>query len=51
MRRLLALIEEEFQKRLAQKTGWGRNEVMVAYKEAQTAAMLRLVEENLNESA
>ena len=46
--RQLQLLEGEFQKLLATKTGWGRNEVMTAFREAmknaQIAALMEKVE-------
>lgn len=36
---LLRLIEEKFEAALAVKTGWGRNEVMAAYRRAVAEAL------------
>lgn len=42
------LLREEFEKELAAKTGWGRNEIMAAYDRAAAKAALRMVEEQPN---
>ncbi len=39
-KQLLHRIEELFQAKLQSKTGWGRNEIMSAYKEAVSEALL-----------
>lgn len=39
-KQLLARIEQLFAERLAAKTGWGRNEVMAAYKAAVSDALM-----------
>lgn len=41
---LLLRIEELFQNKLQSKTGWGRNEVIAAYKEAVSEALMESVE-------
>ncbi len=41
---LLKRIEELFTQKLQQKTGWGRNEVLAAYKESVSEAILELME-------
>jgi hypothetical protein len=41
---LLKRIEEIFTQKLQAKTGWGRNEVLAAYKDAVTEAVLELVD-------
>jgi hypothetical protein len=34
MKEILQKLEENFQKRLMRKTGWGRNEIMAEYHKA-----------------
>jgi hypothetical protein len=43
-RELLVRIEELFKERLLEKTGWGRNEVLSAYKDAVNEAILEMVD-------
>ena len=43
-RNFIAILREEFFKRLKQKTGWGKNEVMEIFNEAITEAALRLLD-------
>ena len=43
-KKLLERIEKLFELKLQSKTGWGRNEVMAAYKEAVNEAILELLE-------
>lgn len=51
MKKILNRIEEIFKDKLQTKTGWGRNEVLAAYKDsviqamAETIEMLKLLEE------
>lgn len=40
---LLKRIEELFFAKLQAKTGWGRNEIMAAYHEAQREALMELL--------
>lgn len=40
IKKLLLRIEELFQAKMAEKTGWGRNEVLAAYKEAVNEALM-----------
>lgn len=42
-KQLLQRIEQLFNEKLQAKTGWGRNEVMAAYKEAVTEALMELL--------
>jgi len=44
-RKFISILREEFFKRLAQKTGWGRNEIIKIFNEAITEASLRLLDE------
>jgi len=39
---LYDLIREEFEKEISQKTGWGKNEIMVAFDKACSRALYRL---------
>jgi hypothetical protein len=41
---LLKRIEEIFVQKLQTKTGWGRNEVLAAYKDSVNEAVLELVD-------
>jgi len=41
---LLKRIEELFTEKLQAKTGWGRNEVLAAYKEAVNEAILEMLD-------
>ncbi len=43
-KQLLQRIEQLFNEKLQAKTGWGRNEVMAAYKEAVSEALMELLE-------
>jgi hypothetical protein len=45
IKELLKLIEENFIIRLSEKTGWGRNEVLSAYKASVAAALIKAVED------
>ena len=42
---LLKRIEEIFSQKLQSKTGWGRNEIILIYKESVTEAVLEFVPE------
>jgi len=44
-KKLLALIQKHFEEKLAGKTGWGKNEVLIAYKEAVSEALLEIMDE------
>ena len=41
---LLKRIEELFTEKLQAKTGWGRNEILTAYKEAVNEAILEMLD-------
>ncbi len=41
---LLAKIKARFEARLQEKTGWGRNEIMVIYNECVTEVLLEMME-------
>ena len=41
---LLKRIEELFTEKLQAKTGWGRNEILAAYKEAVSEAILEMLD-------
>lgn len=43
-KKLIALIREKFHAKLQGKTGWGKNDVMVAYDQAVTEALLELMD-------
>jgi len=40
---ILERIEALFREKLQQKTSWGRNDVLIIYKEAQAAALMEFV--------
>lgn len=44
-KRYQELLREEFEKEMAKKTGWGRNDIMAAFDRASAAAALRLLDE------
>jgi hypothetical protein len=44
-KKLIALIRAKFQAKLAEKTGWGKNDVMVAYDHCVTEALIELMDE------
>lgn len=44
-KRLIELIKEEFDKKLAVKTGWGRNEIKQALEESISTAALCIIDE------
>ena len=41
---LLERIEEIFSDKLTQKTGWGKNEVLVAYKDSVKETLMEVLE-------
>lgn len=41
---LIKLIEEIFTAKLQAKTGWGRNEILAAYKESVAEAALKILD-------
>ena len=43
-KKLLALIQKKFEEKLQAKTGWGRNEILAAYKDAVSEAILELID-------
>ena len=43
-KKLIKRIEELFNEKLKEKTNWGRNEVMQAYKDAVSEALLETLE-------
>ena len=43
-KKLLLRIEELFEQKLQAKTGWGRNEIMTAYREAKSEALMELLD-------
>lgn len=45
-KKLLELIREKFQARLSTKTGWGRNDVIAAYDQAVSEALVEIVDQN-----
>lgn len=40
----LDYLREEFEKEIGRKTGWGKNEIMVAFDKASIKALVRLAE-------
>ena len=42
------LLREEFEKEMAAKTGWGRNDIMAAFDRAAAKAALRILDEKEN---
>ena len=40
---LLQAVQEEFEKIINTKTGWGKNELMLAFEQAKTNALLRFL--------
>mgnify|MGYP000858076154 CR=1 FL=1 len=42
-KQLLKRIEEIFSEKLKEKTGWGRNEVLQAYKDSVSEALMELI--------
>ena len=43
-KQILKRIEEIFEQKLQAKTGWGRNEVMIAYSEAVIEALSEVLD-------
>lgn len=43
-KKLLIRIEELFEEKLQEKTGWGRNDVLKIYKESVNEAILELLD-------
>ena len=43
-KKLIARIEELFFEKLQEKTGWGRNDIKAAYKEAVSEAVLEMLD-------
>lgn len=43
-KKLIQRIEEIFTAKLQSKTGWGKNEILVLYKESVTEACLELID-------
>lgn len=43
-KKLIKRIEEIFTEKLQVKTGWGKNEILAAYKDAVTEACLELID-------
>jgi len=43
-KKLLLLIEEIFTQKLQAKTGWGRNEIISAYKESVNEALITIID-------
>lgn len=41
---LIKLIEEKFKQKLSEKTGWGRNEVMIILKDCINESVLELLD-------
>ena len=41
---LLLRIEKIFTEKLSRKTGWGRNEVLVAYKDSVNQALMEMLD-------
>lgn len=45
MKRFIEILKEEEEKRLAEKTSWGRNDLKLVLAEAKIEAMARYMEE------
>jgi hypothetical protein len=43
---LIIKIEEIFKNKLQKKTGWGRNEIIILYKESVAQAALEILDES-----
>lgn len=43
-KKILKRIEEIFEEKLQVKTGWGRNEIIQAYREAVNEALIELLD-------
>ena len=43
-KKLLLLIEEIFTQKLQAKTGWGRNEIISAYRESVNEALITIID-------
>ena len=43
-KKLLSYIEEIFTQKLQVKTGWGRNEILSAYKESVNEALITIID-------
>lgn len=41
---LLQLIEKIFTEKLSRKTGWGKNEILIAYKDSVKEALMETIE-------
>lgn len=48
-KQLLKRIEEIFTEKLQAKTGWGKNEILILYKEAVNEAVLETLDEKMLE--
>lgn len=44
-KKLIKQIEKRFKEKLQRKTGWGRNEVLLAYKEAVNEAIFDMLDD------
>ena len=44
-KKLIQRIEEIFTQKLQAKTGWGRNDVLIVYKEAVSEAVLEMLDQ------
>ncbi|MBT9138987.1 MAG: hypothetical protein DDT31_01567 [Syntrophomonadaceae bacterium] len=44
MMKLLQRIEEIFTEKLSRKTGWGKNEVLVAYRDSVKEALIEMID-------
>ena len=40
----LKVLQEEFEKALTTKTNWGRNDLLLAYERAKTAALAKFID-------
>ena len=43
-KQLLLCIEKIFTEKLSRKTGWGKNEVLVAYKDSVKEALMKMLD-------
>lgn len=46
---LLGAIQEAFEKRLEEKTGWGRNEIKSAYRAAVNEVLMDIADKVVND--
>ena len=47
MKDIFRRLEEIFEKSISRKTGWGKNEIMKAYREAVQAVLIEIIDGKL----